>query len=278
MKDVQCVAFLQWALPRLHMRWAGFRKVRGQVCKRIGRRARELGLAGIEAYRQHIEEHADEWARLDALCRITISRFCRDHGVFEALARDVLPSLVGTLRERGDSTLRVWSAGCGSGEEPYTLSILWAIELQGRFPDVAIEIVGTDADRAVLERARDACFEFASLRSLPVDWREQAFSRDGDTYRLRPEFRRNIAFLAQDIRETSPQGRFDVVLCRNLAFTYFDEEMQFHVLTRILGVLYDGAALVVGAHEEPPAAVRDLEPWLDKERIYRKMGRTDRNP
>jgi hypothetical protein len=78
MQDAECVALLRWALPRLGLRWPGFRKVRRQVCKRINRRIKELGLADVAAYREHLERVPEEWPRLDALCRITISRFYRD--------------------------------------------------------------------------------------------------------------------------------------------------------------------------------------------------------
>nr|NIV19534.1 chemotaxis protein CheR [Gammaproteobacteria bacterium] len=115
MKDQHCVQFLQWALPQLHMSWPGFRKVRRQVCKRIGRRMRELGLEAVEDYRAYLSHHASEWERLDAMCRITISRFYRDRGVFAALEKSELPALLQRLRARGGHRLRAWSAGCGSG-------------------------------------------------------------------------------------------------------------------------------------------------------------------
>jgi len=93
MKDAQCVAFLQQTLPRLGMRWAGYRKVRRQVCKRIDRRLHALGLADIESYAGYLETHPEEWESLDAFCRISISRFCRDRGSFDRLAQEVLPRL-----------------------------------------------------------------------------------------------------------------------------------------------------------------------------------------
>ncbi len=93
MRDTECIAFLQWALPKMGFRWPGFRKVRGQVCKRVGRRLKELGLADLEAYREYLEVHPDEWAILDGFCRITISRFFRDRDVYETLGSDVLPEL-----------------------------------------------------------------------------------------------------------------------------------------------------------------------------------------
>ena len=137
MNDTHCIAFLQWALPRLGMRWAGFRKVRRQVCNRARRRARELGLSDLTAYRAYLETHPEEWAVLDQLTPITISRFYRDRGVFEHLAREVLPTLAARAINRGSDSLEIWSAGCASGEEPYTLAILWEAELTQQVPVAA---------------------------------------------------------------------------------------------------------------------------------------------
>ena len=100
MNDLDCVQFLQWALPKMRMRWPGFRKVRRQVCKRVDRRLRRLGLVGVAAYRAYLDDHPDEWSELDQLCRIPISRFYRDRGVFDLLRDDVLPSLAADTRAR----------------------------------------------------------------------------------------------------------------------------------------------------------------------------------
>ena len=270
MKDEQCVSFLQWALPQLHMRWPGYRKVRRQVCKRVDRRIQELGLEGVEAYRSWLGDNDDEWRHLDACCRITISRFYRDRAVFDALADQVLPALADAARRRGDTVLRVWSTGCGSGEEPYTLAVIWQSELQHRFPEMGVEIVATDADPNVLQRARAGRYAFGSLKELPERLRERAFRRDGDAYALKPEYRRGVRFLEQDIREGQPDGRFDLVLCRNLVFTYFDEDRQRDVLRRITGTMHDGAALVLGAHEHLPDDTSGLCVWFEKHAIYRR--------
>ena len=274
MKDQQCVRFLQWALPHLGMRWPGFRKVRNQVCKRVDRRIQDLGLAGVEAYQAYLEEHLDEWERLDPLCRITISRFYRDKEVFAALAGEVLPSLVRGARERGDTALCIWSAGCGSGEEPYTLAVLWAMELQTLFREISIEIVATDADPNMMRRSRDAWYEFGSLKDLPETWRDRVFAREDDAYCLNPEYKRNIEFLEQDIRQVQPNGPFDLVLCRNLVFTYFDDALQLKVLSRIVDAMHNDAALVIGVHERLPEGAEGLSMWIDKQRIYRKSGST----
>jgi len=270
MKDDRCVWFLQWALPQLHMCWPGFRKVRKQVCKRIDWRIKHLGFSDVEEYQAYLEAHADEWKELDSLCRITISRFNRDRGVFATLVEDVLPELASAVRERGDDTLRIWSAGCASGEEPYTLSVLWHTELQARFPDIKIEIIATDADPHMLNRAREARYEFGSLKELPEELRHRVFTRGDDTYSLRSKYSRNITFLEQDIREEQPEGLFDLVLCRNLAFTYFDDDVQRQLSRRIVGGMHDGAALAIGIHERLPERTKGLEPWFDNNRIYRK--------
>ncbi len=270
MKDQHCVQFLQWALPRLHMQWAGFRKVRGQVCKRLDRRLRELGLTNAGEYQRYLEANAGEWQCLDAMCRITISRFYRDRSVFATLAQQVIPALADEAEKRGGSNFRIWSVGCGSGEEPYTLSILWRCELRSRFPRITIDIVATDADPGMIGRAHEARYDFSSLKDLPEPWRERAFARDNDAYRLRPAFRKDIRFVEQDIRRDRPEGLFDLVLCRNLVFTYYDDATQFDLFRRIVAAMRRGGALVIGAHERLPQHAEQLSTWFDAQRIYRR--------
>ena len=272
MRDEQCVRFLQWALPQLHMRWPGFRKVRGQVCKRVQRRIRELGLASVEDYCAWLQDHAEEWVHLDALCRITISRFYRDKGVFDVLAAQVLPALAEDTRLRGERLLRIWSAGCGSGEEPYTLALIWHHELRTRFSDIAIDIIATDADPNVLHRAREARYACGSLKELPADWRRRSFSVDDDTYCLEPEYRHGVRFMQQDIREQQAEGPFDLVLCRNLVFTYFDKARQSALQQRIVDTMRAGAALVLGAHEQLVGTELGLTAWFEQQAIYRRVG------
>lgn len=270
MKDDQCVRFLQWALPQMHMRWPGFRKVRRQVCKRVDRRMKALGLTAIDEYENYLETHADEWATLNSLCRITISRFSRDRGVFATLADAVLPELVRSISARRGDTLRAWSVGCASGEEPYTLAVLWQTQLRQRFPDVKLDVMATDIDTQMLERANEARYTFGSLKELPADLRDRVFTREDDTFHLHADYRRDVTFLEQDVREACPVGPFDLVLCRNLVFTYFDDELQAEVLSRIIDAMADGAALVIGIHEDLPETADRLEPWFEKQRIYRK--------
>ena len=253
MTDADCVAFLQWALPRLDLRWPGFRKVRRQVCKRIARRMAALGLPGIEAYRAYLSAHQNEWAVLDGFCRITISRFYRDRAVFEHLAQDVFPALAASARS---GPVACWSAGCASGEEPYSLAILWQLAAQKAAGWPPLSIVATDADAHLLTRARVACYPPGSLRDAPAGWRDTAFEQRNGQLCLRDSFRRPVRFLQQDIRAEMPPGPFDLILCRNLAFTYFAPAVQARVLARLEDRLADDGWLVVGRREMLPDGAR----------------------
>ncbi len=249
MRDENCVRFLQWCLPRLRLRWPGYRKVRRTVCKRLGRRLHSLGLGDLDGYRAFLADHPEEWQLLDAFCRIPISRFWRDRAVFDVLAREILPMLAEQVRSRGDPALQAWCAGCASGEEVYSLRLAWDEEVRPAASTPALVILGTDADETMLQRAETACYGHGTLKELPSDWLARAFARSGEQYCLRPERRQDISFRRQDIRAVQPDSSFDLILCRNLVFTYFEPRLQGLILRRIRQRLQAGGVLVIGSHE-----------------------------
>ena len=271
MKDPECTEFLQWCLPQLRYRWSGFRKVRKQVCKRLGRRIGELGLEGLIAYREHLESHHEEWQILDSLCRVTISRFYRDRGVFDALRILILPSLARRALTVNEKEVRCWSAGCCSGEEPYTLQILWKLcvmPAEGR--DIPLRIIATDSDKELLERAGKGLFLESSLRDLPPDLIRQSFCHSGRFYSLLEDFRQSIEFAKQDIRKDLPCGLFHLILCRNLVFPYFDEPQQRKILGSIINALLPDGFFIIGIHETLPRGEFSLKPYGGIPVIYEK--------
>jgi len=271
--DRDCTAFLQWALPRAGLLWPGFRKVRRLVCKRLRRRLTELGLTDLAQYRALFERDPAERRAFDALCRIPISRFYRDRGVFDALREHVLPELAGRMSARGERVLHAWSAGCASGEEPYTLRAIWELALKTRFPGIELQIIATDVEPVMLERARSGCYGPGSLGDVPKDWLPLAFERKGGLACVREPFRRNIEFKLQDIRMEMPDGPFDLILCRNLVFTYFEPAAQEALAARIVERLRPGGVLAIGIHEKPPAALADLHPLPAAPALYGKSER-----
>jgi chemotaxis protein methyltransferase CheR len=235
--------FLAWALPQRGLRWRGFRRNRRQVVRRLQQRIAALGLGGPAAYRRFLDEHPDEWPVLDGLCRVTISRFARDREMWDVLVSDVLPRLAGE-----GSTVTAWSAGCGAGEEPFTLAIVWALEIAPRWPGVELHIVATDIDDVQLARAATGEFPSGALRELGEPWQAAAF----DGPRLRERFRASVRFERRDLRSTAPDGPFDLVLCRNLAYSYFDDVTQRAVTASFRAALRTGGVLVVGSDESLP--------------------------
>ena len=252
MKDGDCVRFLQWALPHLGLQWPGYRRVRGQVCKRIDRRIQALKLSGLAAYEAYLSEHATEWAALETLCSIPISRFYRDRTVFDALGDAILPELAERATARASTEVRCWSAGCASGEEPYTVSLVWDQRVEPQYPQARLAIVATDVDEHLLERARAACYAKSSLRELPPAWIDRAFDCRNDLFCLRDHWKTSVEFRHQDIRREQPPGEFDLILCRNVAFTYFSETVQRSMLDRIAERLRADGFLVIGRHESLP--------------------------
>lgn len=268
MKEADCVALLRWALPQRRLRWAGYLNVRGQVCKRIRRRMSELGLPDVAAYRARLASDDSEWPIFERMAVVTISRFYRDPPVWNALRAEVLPVLARAALAAGDRALACFSMGCASGEEPYTLSVLWSSAFADLYPALGLRVLAADIDARVLARAARARYSAATLRDLPEPWRLAAFERDGERFVLREPFRAAVELEQRDVHGPLPAETFRLVLCRNSVFTYFDEELQRDTLRRVVDRMADGAALVVGRHEHVPEGA-PLAPWQPELGIYR---------
>lgn len=262
-----CTIFLQWALPQMKMRWAGFKKVRKQVCKRIRRRMKILDLQNFGEYRSWLTTHHSEWNELDEMCRITISRFYRDWAVFDFLKDEILPRLAqrATLEKR---PIRCWSAGCASGEEPYTLSLIWYFIFKENFPELDFQIIATDVDAQLLDRAKTGCYTSGSLKGLPGAWLDKAFSIKENSYCIHARFGENIEWLQQDIRTSFPTGMFDLLLCRNLVATYFEPALQIAIYNKMKSILRPGGVLVLGCHEKLPEGLKGFTATIEKLNIY----------
>jgi chemotaxis protein methyltransferase CheR len=230
---------------------------------------RQLGIAKLADYRAKLEADPREWQVLDGFCRITISRFWRDRSTFHALRQVVLPEIaMQAATEKREA--RIWSAGCASGEEPYSVGILWDLEVSPRFSKASRGIVATDMDETLLDRARRAFYPKTSLRELPPELAARAFTRSNAFWRLKPAHRQGVLFLQQDVRQETPPGRFDLVLCRNLAFTYFAPALQEAVLERVAASLEPRGVLVIGSHEHLPGSLARWRPFGDHRTIFTK--------
>jgi chemotaxis protein methyltransferase CheR len=254
-RDGDCRDLVRWACAELGLRAEGFRRVRGQVCKRVARRIAALGLDGLTAYRALVASAPGERAVLEGLCRVHVSRFYRDRAVFDALRDEILPALAAAA---GPDPLRLWSAGCAAGEEPYTLALIARFALAPRFPALPIQIVATDPDADSLTRARRGDYPRSSLKELPRPWQEAAFEHRQGRAHLSEELRASVELRCQDLRTATPEGPFHLILCRNLAFTYFAPAVEEMVAALLTALLAPGGALLVGKDERLPAGATTL--------------------
>ena len=259
MTDDDLVAFLRWAVARLGLRWTGLRAFRGTVRKRLTKRMNELGLGDLRAYRERIECEPDETAVLEAMCRIPISRLYRDAEVFDLLAKELLPERARFAERERRSVVRVWSAGCASGEEPTTIAVVWHVDVAPAHPGLTLDLVATDADAGMIARAERGAYGPGSVRELPPRLRDLAFRHEGSLLVARPELRRGITFRVEDLRRSMPDGPFDVVLCRNMLLTYIDESQHLPLLEAMIARLLPCGVLVVGSRETMPAGLTQLE-------------------
>ncbi len=270
MNDKDFIDFLQWALPEMRLRYKGFRKVRKQVRKRMQSRLSDLSLNNLDAYRNYLKDNNNEWTFLDSICRITISRFFRDKFLFEELYKSILPMLAQNAIDNNKNIIRIWSAGCASGEEAYTVNILWNYFLHSNCPSLKIEIIATEADDRMLKRAREAVYPGSSLKELPDELKHQCFEKNEAMYCLKDEFQEDVSFLKQDIRNEMPRGPFNIIFCRNLVFTYFEISLQQKILKKIFDLLFPGGFLITGSHEELPHENIILKRWEGNSMVYRK--------
>ena len=210
------------------------------VASRAQQRIAALGVAA-DAYLELVSSPrgAAELAELIETVRVGETRFFRQRAQVDALVAVVVPALAA----RGKRAVRVWSAGCASGEEPYTLAIVLARLL----PEHAITIVATDVSEDALEVAARATYPLAALDHVPDEWLD-AFEIEGERARVRPEIARRVDFQRQNLVDGEPPRGCALVWCRNVLI-YFAPEARRRAVDKLIGALEPGGFLFVGYSE-----------------------------
>lgn len=236
--------------------------------RRIAVRMRACGVHTYRAYAEHLAQTPDEYERLRDTLTINVTRFYRNPETWEQLRRIALPPL---LRRR-QGGVRVWSAGCASGEEPYTIAMLLAeaaAELGRPEWFAGVRIDATDVDRVSLERTRAARYPADAMVDLPAPLLERWCRRDGNAWVVSDALRRAVAVHAVDLgRDRPPAPMYDLICCRNVVI-YFGRDVQERLFERFTDALAPGGYLVLGKVETLVGVARDrlrlIEP---RERIY----------
>ena len=247
--------------------WRGYRNVRKGVMKRLSRHMQEMGCRTLDEYINALRRDSELRIVFYRLMTVSISRFFRDRKLWHDLEKEVLPSLA--KKQKG--TVKVWCAGCASGEEPYSVKITWELVKKWDSPASEIEILATDLNPEYIERAKSAVYASSSLKEVPEEIRLEFFEpQDGNTYSLKSWVKEGIVWQVQDLLDGPPQQEFDLIFLRNNLLTYYEDHVKISALRKIMRNLKVGGFLVIGSHERLPAQFSGLRPWKDTVSIYQQ--------
>ena len=239
------------------------------IKRKVERRIAEIGLSDFEEYLLRVKKDCTEQNRLSKVLTVTISRFFRDQEVFNTIGTSLIPAII---KNRDEDDFRIWSIGCASGEEAYSVSILWREKFEKIWPQIHFSILATDTDEKLLKRANEGKYKKNSLKEIPENVLKSYFKMDNGFYIIDQTVRKCIEFKRHNIIHEEPFSGMDIVLCRNLAFTYFSKESQMDVLKKIARSLRENGYLVIGKDESLPLTYPTLfVPTHPTEKIYKRF-------
>ncbi|MCK8602835.1 CheR family methyltransferase [Desulfoferrobacter suflitae] len=245
--------------------------------RRIGHRMITAHCSNYHDYLAYVKDSTSEMDQLLDAITINVSRFFRDTLTFEVLAERILPFIVHEKIRLGDRSLRIWSAGCAMGEEPYSVAILIHELLCREELVLDVHIFATDIDARVLKDALRAVYPVSSVDHIKYRLLIKYFTQEGGSFRLVPEIRQLVTFSLYDMLDTKhcvpPEsifGNFDLVFCRNLLI-YFNPKYQQTIFAKLHHALARNGYLILGEAEAPTLKYqRYFSRVLDFSPIYRK--------
>jgi len=236
--------------------FSGYRT--SMVERRVKHRFPSIKCKSYHAYFHYLQENPDELDNLLDVLTINVSRFFRDTLAFEYIVDRVLPAIIHPKKGTTDRSLRIWSAGCAMGEEPYSIAILIHEFLEKESLDFQVNIFATDIDGKILKKAQKATYPFESIKNVKYRLLKKYFTAKGKSFQLIPKIRDLVSFSAYDLLDKKsyapPEsifGSFDMVLCRNVLI-YFNMEYQDLIFDKLYRSLAKNGYLVLGEAEIPP--------------------------
>jgi len=245
-------------LEYLDYSWPGYRKVRKGVKKRIRRHMQQLHCRDISAYLKVLDLQPDRRRECKLLMTVSISRFFRDRRIWEMLENRWLPHIIA----RNPLKMKVWSAGCGCGQEPYSFKIVWE-HLKMHFDSLPkLELVATDRHPRYLELALSGVYNRGSLKELADEDRAGFFEscKGGKQFVIRDELKSDVQWKIHHLLADPPGVDFNVIFLRNNVLTYYRPGAQKKAVINVLNCLTPGGLLIVGCHETLPFKTDRLIP------------------
>jgi two-component system CheB/CheR fusion protein len=248
---------------------------RTSLRRRITLRMEAVGVDHFTAYQAHLEVHPGEFEDLLNTVLINVTSFFRDEDAWAVLRNQVIPQLVANAKD--DRPIRVWSVGCASGEEPYSLAMLFAEVLGVSEFCRRVKIYATDLDEDALKAARLATYQPRDVEAVPPDYLEKYFERTNNHYVFQRDLRKCVIFGRHNVVTDAPISRIDLLVCRNLLI-YLEGETQDVVLPRLHYALARDGYLFLGKAETQLARSALFNPVEMKHRIFTKVPQEWRRP
>ena len=240
------------------------------ILRRVGRRMAVTHNRSMREYAEYLKTYPEEIGELVKAFLINVTQFFRDAEAFSYLKSEVLPKLIARARER-DRVLRFWTAGCATGEEPYSLAMLLTDMLGAEMLEWSVKIFATDLDEAAINFARRGVYSENLLKGMPKEFRDRFFEYTDHGYRISKALRQMVIFGQQDLSRSAPFPRIDLVLCRNVLI-YFTPELQEYVLNQFAFSLSPDGYLFLGKAE----TVRPIQSFYElvnkQWKVYRCIG------
>jgi len=236
------------------------------LTRRLGRRLRARGVQTYIDYARVLDNDQTEYDRLFMDLTINVTSFFRDEVAFKALEGVVLPALI----TKGETNIRIWSAGCATGEEPYSIAMLLMECLDWESGLREVFILATDIDNKALERAREGLFTPKEVEGIRPAWLERYFCAEGGGFRVKPALKQLVTFEEHNLVSDPPYSGLDLVVCRNVLI-YLNPMPQAQMIEGFYSALKQGGFLLLGKSEIPVGETRTLFNCIDKKaKLYRK--------
>jgi len=221
--------------------------------KTLEKRQALLGIETTSDYCRILEENATEAEALYSALHINFSLFFRDPLTFALLEQNIIPTLVSQKTDGGE--IRVWSAGCASGQEAYSIAMLLAESVTREGKAIPFRIIATDVSKVALDEAQNGVYDLNSLRNVKMHQLKQYFLKKEDGYQIIKELKQHIFFGTYDLLDVlsrnpseSIYGDFDLIFCSNLLF-YYTREFQQFITTKLRNSMSDNGYLITGEAE-----------------------------
>jgi two-component system, chemotaxis family, CheB/CheR fusion protein len=241
--------------------------------RRFRKRMFQLNIGTYEDYAVYLRKNPEEISPLLTTILINVTEFFRDPPAWDFLRNEVLPRQFKRLKP--GSSYRVWSAGCATGEEPYSAAMLLADYLGPQLPDYDIRIYATDFDDEELGKARRGEYSGRVLRRIQPEWRQKYFQGDS-TLRLNREIRRLVIFGRSNLAQDAPISHVNLLLCRNVLI-YFDAAAQRQILSRLHYALEPDGFLFLGRSESQLSNSKQFRRVNARWRIFQRLSAPSEN-